>query len=121
MSWDHITFLAGLVAAWSLLIIGTTRFVISRSQAQYDAKLKEMETALSEVRALRADLPLHYVRREDFIGNDLKVNAKLDKLWERLDTAGFISKEDFIRHETGVSTRLEAVAKQIDGIRERLK
>jgi len=111
----------GIATAFVGLIIGMVKFLISRALAQYDAKLKELDAAFNEVRAIKADLPLNYIRREDFMRNEVVVNAKLDKLWERMDKAGFISKDDFIRHEAGVNARLDGLMRQIDALREKLK
>ena len=45
------------------------------------SSVKESFTALErELLELKADLPLSYVRREDFIRFDVVINSKLDKL-----------------------------------------
>jgi|GEM_PF-286229 len=95
-SWDILLFFAGLLSAWSLVIIGTTRWVINKGLSQYDERIlalakcaEDMEKAIKtrerEILELRADLPLQYVRREDAIRQETVINAKLDMLSAKID------------------------------------
>lgn len=113
-SWDGIavllTVFSGIVAA----MIGTAKVVFGHLNTELDQRFKAQEIArekgssalrqiLSEhiaeerantdqVRNLerefltwRADLPLQYVRREDYVRNQTVIEAKLDGLGLRLE------------------------------------
>lgn len=85
--WDLVIFLAGLVAAWSLILLGVQKYMMSsgfkalKDQIAAFSGVEKSCTALErELLELKADLPLSYVRREDFIRFDVVINSKLDKL-----------------------------------------
>ncbi len=91
LNWNHFTFLLGIIAAWSLVIIATARWAISSGvrgikeqiagQDQKIAKIAEKQHQMDlDVANLRAELPLCYVRREDFIREEVTINTKLDRL-----------------------------------------
>lgn len=91
--WGLFTALAGLVAAWSLLQIGYMRWMFQRYTTDIDTKLngisevKEKNHILElQIADLRADLPLCYVRKEDFIRNEVTINAKLDRIYDRVES-----------------------------------
>ena len=86
-SWQIFGAIAALVAAWSLLIIAALRVMFSRWIKSLEEKIAafgETEKSCSalerELLELKAELPLSYVRREDFIRFDVVINSKLDKL-----------------------------------------
>jgi len=91
-----LLFFAGLLSAWSLIIIGTTRWTLTKGLAAYDERIaalaeavKEMEQEAKqrerEILKLKADLPLNYVRKEDAIRQETVINAKLDTLAAKID------------------------------------
>ncbi len=102
LTWNHFGLLLGIIAAWSLVIIATARWTISAGlkgiqdnislnnktvddriakQDEKAAKSCESQQRLErEVMEIKADLPICYVRREDFIRNELVINTKLDRL-----------------------------------------
>jgi hypothetical protein len=110
LPWNQLAFLLSVVAAWSLVIIGTMQFILTRSFKQYDDKLLAQESALKELESgvegrftahldcgrklekclleMRADLPLNYVRKEDFIRHEVVINAKLDRLGDQIAYIG---------------------------------
>lgn len=57
-------------------------------QAQWEKRLNELEKISRdterEVLTLKADLPLNYVRREDYIRGQSVIEAKLDALYSEL-------------------------------------
>lgn len=87
--WPLFLFLTGVIAAWSLLIIATTRWIVGRCLLNYDEKIADQNKALLElerdVLRLRGELPLNYVRKEDHIRYETIVNTKLDRLGDALD------------------------------------
>ena len=82
--WTLATFLAGLVATWSLVIIGTIRWMMSRQQSQQDRAWERLDRTTRKLEIdmleMKADLPLNYVRKEDFIRHEVVINTKLDRL-----------------------------------------
>ncbi len=91
MDGTHYGILIGVVAGWSLVIIATAKWTIGAglkglgekicAQEEKIGKIGEKQHELErEVLNIKADLPLCYVRREDFIRNEVVINAKLDKL-----------------------------------------
>ena len=96
--WQMFLFLAGLVAAWSIILLGVLKVIMSSGFKAFSesqaAKLKSIGDQISgfgevqkscsalerELLELKADLPSSYVRREDFIRFDVVINSKLDKL-----------------------------------------
>lgn len=54
-----------------------------------------------ELLTLKADLPNLYVRREDYVVGQSVINAKLDSLWQRIDTiANNQQQQENRRHAT---------------------
>jgi len=75
MTWKAMLFLVGLIAAWSLIIIATLRWIQDRST-------RKLETDFLK---FQATLPLEYVRKEDAIRQEVVINAKLDALAIKMD------------------------------------
>ena len=75
MTWRAMLFLVGLIAAWSLIIIATLRWIQDRST-------RKLETDFLK---FQATLPLEYVRKEDAIRQEVVINAKLDALAIKMD------------------------------------
>lgn len=88
LPWTQLCFLLGIVAAWSLVIIATTRFTLARSFQHYDDKIQAQEKAAqrlaTELLEMKADLPLNYLRKEDFIRHEVVINTKLDRLGDQI-------------------------------------
>lgn len=90
--WPLFLFLAGLVAAWNLILLGIVKAWLKRSQEETDKRLAGIgETTKDYARLerafleLKAELPLQYVRKEDDIRQQVTINAKLDRLAEKID------------------------------------
>jgi len=50
--------------------------------AEVKEKNHKLELQMAE---LRADLPLCYVRKEDFIRHEVMINAKLDRIYDSIE------------------------------------
>lgn len=92
-SWGMFLFLLSLIAAWSMLILGVTRWILSRSLADLKDKLTAMGRIDSDLRHLerevmemKATLPLDYVRKEDHVRFELVLNTKIDRLHQDMMT-----------------------------------
>jgi hypothetical protein len=94
--WRIFLFLAGLITSWSLLTFKIMQAMLGKTEKRLEDKIAENLTAVTtyqckvqdverQVLDLRATLPLDYVRREDFIRHEVTINAKLDRIYDRLD------------------------------------
>lgn len=79
--------LLGIVAAWSGIIIAALRVMFTRALKNIEDKVAEFKsttTACSDLERefleFKADMPIRYVMREDFIRFEVGINYKLDKL-----------------------------------------
>lgn len=101
-SWQIVSILVGLIAAWSIIILGVTRYHNNKNatdmekalKAATDAMEKSLKTVTDQISAssnverdlyrLQAELPLNYVRKEDFIRHEVVINTKLDRIFDKL-------------------------------------
>ena len=88
MSWDTLGAMAAALMAFVALNAGTLRWLFERQEnatAEQMASLKREGSDFSheverEVMKLKAQLPLEYVRREDWIRFSSTLDAKLDAM-----------------------------------------
>jgi len=89
---EIVSLLLGGVA----LFVGSIKFFLDRYLAQIEKRFDQLEEALrneaagvsalrEEFLRLKAELPIHYVRREDDIRNQTVINAKLDALYMKIE------------------------------------
>jgi hypothetical protein len=89
--WQIFLALLGVVAAWGIIMVSLFKVMFNSSMKllgdKLDEKIKgitsiadECEVLKKDLNQLKIELPLAYVRREDFIRFDLNINSKLDKL-----------------------------------------
>ncbi len=108
--WQIVVTLVTIMAVLDGASIWATRFIVARSFAgqrdQYRDQLaeaarkcEELTTQLNNIQAvekqvleLKATLPLDYVRKEDFIRHEVVINAKLDRIFDRLQGGNLCSK-----------------------------
>jgi len=93
-SWPLFLFLAGLIAAWSMLILGVMRSMLSKCIGDLEEKIsgisglgKDLQRLEREFLEMKATLPLDYVRKEDHMRFELVLNTKLDRLHQDMMTA----------------------------------
>ncbi|APV88251.1 hypothetical protein [Salmonella enterica] len=83
-----LSFLGVLVAAGKMLLTQIEKRLNERFEA-LEAARKESETGWSrlerEFLEFRADMPLNYVRREDYIRGQTVIEAKLDALYNKIE------------------------------------
>jgi len=93
-----IGLVAGAVGTWSALLIGVIKFLLVRVSRDLDARLDYIARSQADevshwrrierdLMDLRAEMPTHYVRREDHIRNQSVIEAKLDALANELKQA----------------------------------
>jgi hypothetical protein len=90
--WQLFLFLAGLVAAWSVIMLGVQKAMMSSGFKALGEQIEELKKASEKIQGferqileLKADLPLNYVRKEDFIRHEVVINTKLDRLRDLLE------------------------------------
>ena len=78
------------------LFAGLVKFFLDRYLAQIEKRFDQIGDAIAgetagvsalreELLRLKAELPIHYVRREDDIRNQTVINAKLDALYMKIE------------------------------------
>mgnify|MGYP000880886039 CR=1 FL=1 len=89
--WQMFLVLVGLVAAWSGVILGAIRFMLTKNNATIAQRLSEIGKVADknsslerEILELKADLPLNYLRRDDFIRHEVIIDTKLDRTHDKI-------------------------------------
>ena len=84
-----IPIILAALAVMGGLLARLIRTMVGRVMTDLDARFDRMEQRLTEVdklesefARLRAELPLHYQRRDDSIREYTAMNAKLDRIYE---------------------------------------
>lgn len=119
---DLLLWIAGAIVAWTGFLVGIIRWLLQRSIRDIDQRLTiitEAQTASTheihrldrDMMQLRADMPLHYVRREDYIRGQTVIEAKLDAIGA--DREAYQRREDAIRAETVINAKLDALATRL--------
>nr|BBJ05165.1 membrane protein [Marinobacter nauticus] len=96
LDWKAVAVFVTLLGAWSGFLIMVIRALLARVTKDLDLRLDRMVAAQEkdtdewrrverELMELRADLPVHYVRREDYIRGQSVIEAKLDSLALKLE------------------------------------
>lgn len=112
--WELLLAMAGLIGAFAALIFGFTQAIGKQIDKRLDERFKAQEsareqgakalrdiiqgysdqvsTASNEIKALerdfltwKADLPIQYVRREDYVRGQSVIESKLDALYNKLE------------------------------------
>ena len=98
--WELFLFLAGLVAAWSLFMLGVQKHLMNQGFSALKAEINEIKKIGEQNQCLerqflefKADLPLNYVRKEDFIRHEVVINTKLDRLRDLIEDVREKQKE----------------------------
>lgn len=98
-----ISILIGVAMAWSVVLLWAVKVLLDRNQRHVDgrfelidvrfevlkkdteAESKQWQRIERDLMTLRADLPLNYVRREDWIRFGSVIDAKQDTLSEKME------------------------------------
>lgn len=86
LDWQKFVWGIGLMLGWTGFLVGMLRQLVARNVGEFEERIGDLMTQSrkldDELKALRAELPLHYHRREDAIREYTAINAKLDRLYE---------------------------------------
>lgn len=103
--WVLLTYFAGLLAAFFAACAAAGRLLLGQFQRHMDARFVVIDEKLAAIDAankaemaqwkqverdlmlLKADLPLNYVRREDYTRGQSIIEAKLDGLASKIEAA----------------------------------
>lgn len=88
--------LVGILTGFLGFVFAIARMFLSRIESQQNelsgalkSSLREFSSSLSglerDLMALKAELPLSYVRREDYVRGQTVIEAKLDALYNKLE------------------------------------
>ena len=88
--------LVTVAAAWSVVLLAAVRWLLNGYQRHVDARFdalaesarvqdQEWQRVDRDLMELRAELPLYYVRREDWIRSHSVIDARLDNVNEKLE------------------------------------
>jgi hypothetical protein len=90
--WQLLLALGGLVAAIGTVVWALARIIINTIDQRFqtlDSDMRRLERANDEneksVLRLRAELPVEYVRREDWIRFSTVIDSKLDAVMARIE------------------------------------
>lgn len=88
--WHLVTLLLaffGCVAAFGKVLLDQIEKRLTEKFSALEKKSDEWGRLEREFLQLKADMPLHYVRREDYVRNQTVIEAKLDRLATSLENA----------------------------------
>ena len=94
--WQLLGFGAALLSGFAAIIVGAGRLIAAQFEARlnerFDTLQKQREQEAKGITALerdflrfQADMPLHYVRREDYVRGQAVLEAKQDALYNKLE------------------------------------
>jgi hypothetical protein len=97
--WPLFLFLAGLIATWTLITFKVMQAMLAKTEKRLEEKITERSDIVATYQCrvdeverrmldLKADLPLNYVRREDFIRHEVIISSKLDRIYDRIEKEG---------------------------------
>lgn len=88
----YVIWMAGLLLAFLGAITGIGRWLLAQFQRRIDDRFSLLAEDTKQWRAierdllmLRAELPQHYVRREDYIRGQSVLEAKMDSLFSKME------------------------------------
>ena len=96
LDWRGIGVIAVIWIAWSGALFGLIKWLLDRYangiqqrfvalEQQKDKRREEIDKLEKDFLRHKADLPLHYVRREDYVRGQSVIEAKLDALASKLE------------------------------------
>lgn len=88
MDWKGIGVLMTFIVVWSGIMLWAAKNMLGRLESKLDGHVGEFRELQGELKALQIELPREYVRREDWIRFGAGIDAKIDRLHDRLDEMG---------------------------------
>lgn len=95
--WQFVTLLLTFFA----FVAGAGKVLLSQIERRLEQRFNAVEGAAADLRHLerefrewKAELPLQYVRREDYVRNQTVIEAKLDALAVRIENLNLRGQHD---------------------------
>ena len=85
MDWRGIGVLMTFIVVWSGIMFWAAKSMLSNLEVKLDGHVGEFRSLQAELKELQITLPKDYVRREDWIRFGAGIDAKIDRLHDRLD------------------------------------
>ncbi len=96
LDWRGVGVLLSIWLAWSGALFWVIKWLLDKTAAGIDRRFNLLEKAHADeasewqridrdLMSLRAELPLHYVRREDYIRGQSVIEAKLDAVAGKIE------------------------------------
>ena len=121
--WELILFVAGLVAMWSIIILGVQKSMMSSGFKSLGNQIDQFQAASEKLRNVERELL------------ELKLGEHLDQLRKSSEKLqgfereilelkadlplSYVRKEDFIRHEVVINTKLDRLRDLLEDLREK--
>lgn len=90
--WQLLTFLVGLLLSFLAFVFAAGKLLLAQIDRRLDLRFAAVEAAAQGLQQLekdfliwKADLPIQYVRREDYVRNQTVIEAKLDAVAVRIE------------------------------------
>ena len=87
-----VTWAISLLGIFSTLVFGLVKLLLSQMEKRLGEKFATQEKEIAKLAELerdflrfQAELPLHYVHRQDYVRNQTVIEAKLDGLRDKLE------------------------------------
>lgn len=88
---DHLTLLASLVSGVAGVVWGLLKAFAKRMVHDFDQRMASIETRLNHIDQVEGrldiliqEMPLNYMRRDDYVRDHTAIHTKLDRLYELL-------------------------------------
>lgn len=98
MSWQAIGVFIAVLGAWSTLLLWALKWMLDRTQSHFDERFKALSDWTRRIEVLERD------------ASDMKRELSRE----------YVRREDWIRFGTTITSKIDGLASQFDGLRERL-
>ena len=85
INWRDVGVIMGFIVIWSGVMLWAAKRIIAGLETKLDGHIGEFKALQSDLTELKISLPRDYVRREDWIRFGVGIDAKLDRVHDRLD------------------------------------
>ncbi|MBW7998493.1 MAG: hypothetical protein FVQ81_18355 [Candidatus Glassbacteria bacterium] len=85
ISWSAVGGLMSFIMIWSGVMLWAMKRILAGVEDKLDGHISEFKDLEAKLTALQIELPKEYVRREDWIRFGTTIDAKLDRVHDRLD------------------------------------
>jgi hypothetical protein len=84
LDWGNVAQWCAVLVAFSALNAGILQWLLTRREDQHTRDVDRVDQLDRQVTELRVNLPLEYVRREDWIRFSSTIDAKMDSMRDEI-------------------------------------